>query len=160
MKKLLRIILFLLVCKPVSATAQSWTEVTTSGNYYFGEGNGESYAEADQQALAGLLSQISVNVSVNNKVDNKRMEKDGKLLSDNTTFAATINTISQGSLDSTQTFVLSREPYHIGRFIKKTDLNKIYAGRRMKIQEFIDGAERALTKGKIDVALKSYLAMK
>ena len=84
------------------------------------------------------------------------MEKDGKLLSDNTTFAATINTISQGSLDSTQTFVLSREPYHIGRFIKKTDLNKIYAGRRMKIQEFIDGAERALTKGKIDVALKSY----
>ncbi len=156
MKKLLRIILFLLVCTPVSATAQSWTEVTTSGNYYFGEGNGESYAEADQQALAGLLSQISVNVSVNNKVDNKRMEKDGKLLSDNTTFAATINTISQGSLDSTQTFVLSREPYHIGRFIKKTDLNKIYAGRRMKIQEFIDGAERALTKGKIDVALKSY----
>jgi len=157
MKNILRIILLLLAGLPVAATAQSWTEVTTSGRYYFGEGKGESYAEADQQALAGLLSQISVNVSVSSDVSNKRSEKNGRTLSDNTTFAATIKTVSQGSLDSTQTFVLAREPqYHIGRFIKKTDLDKIYAGRRMKIHEFIDGAERALAKGKIDVALKSY----
>ena len=64
MKKLFVVLIAAVLCSPVFA--QSWDDVKRDRqNYLTGEGWGETIDEADQQALAALISKISVDVSQN-----------------------------------------------------------------------------------------------
>lgn len=156
MRTYLTAIILLLVCA-AAARAQSWSEVISSGKYFYGEAKGANMAEANRDAMAMLLSQIKANVKVDTGIRNNRVEQNGKVVSDNTTFAATVEIVSEATLEETQMVVFETEPEcHVGRWIAKSDLNKIYEGRRRKIEGYIDSGDRALSKGKIDVALRSY----
>ena len=53
---------YLLLTITLVLHAQTWTEVKTSGEYLWGEGQGATVAEADRQALADLTSRIVVHV--------------------------------------------------------------------------------------------------
>lgn len=137
--------------------AQAWSEVKESGNYFFGEGWGNSVAEANQDALNNLIQQFRVNISVSSSQHHQRSESNGQINSDNTLFRTAINSYAQATLDSTIMLVLKPAPNaHVARWIKKTDVNKIFQGRRAKIHSLIDQGERAVSKGKVDVALRCF----
>lgn len=139
------------------AFGQSWSEVKESGLYFFGEGWGETVDIANQEALKHLIEQFSVNVSVDSRQSHLRKEQNGSLEQEKTLFETAINTYSQATLDSTMMLVISSPPNaHVGRWIKKTDVNKIFDGRRQKIYSLIEQGEKAVSKGKIDVALKCF----
>lgn len=145
------------LCSVGSARGQSWSMVKNSPDYYSGEGWAATVEDADQQALAMLISQINVNISTGSGQKNERLEHNGKLVSDNTTFQAAINTYSQATLDSTSMLIIERPPKaHVARWIKKSEVGKIFAARRRKITELVEAAQRAEDKGKVDVALKNW----
>lgn len=144
-----------LALRPLAA--QSWQEVTGSGEYYYGEGQGASVDEADRQALAALLSQISLEVSAATEVGNRRREQGGRVASDETTFAATISTYSQATLTNTERLIIENEPdARVGRWIRRAEVARIFEGRRAKVKEWVAAALRAETAGKADNALRYY----
>lgn len=153
-KRLLRLSLVLIISL-YDCNAQSWSEVKESGNYFYGEGWGVSVEEANQEALSNLIQQFQVNISVNSQQNHQRTDVNGQYTSETTTFQSAINSYSQATLDSTMMIVITPAPKaHVGRWIKKTDVDKIFAGRRAKIHSLIDQAERAEEKGKVDVAVR------
>lgn len=158
LRKVILTLIFVIINILNVCHAQSWSDIKSNPNmYYYGEGFGESLKEADDQALATLISQISVNISVNTVQDNKRVEKDGRLVSDNTMFKASIETFSTATLTNTNRIEIESAPNsHVVRWIKRDEVDKIWDSRRNKIHEMIDAAVRAEEKGKVDVALRNY----
>ena len=147
----------LTIASLLSALGQTWSEVKESGLYFFGEGWGSTVDEANQEALKHLIEQFSVNVSVDSRQSHQRKEKSGKVENEQTLFQTAINTYSQATLDSTMMLVISPAPNaHVGRWIKKTEVDKIFNGRRQKIHSLLEQGEKAMSKGKVDVALRCF----
>lgn len=151
------LLIFLLLCA-ATGRAQTYTDITTSDNFFYGEGSGSSQEEADQAAMKDLLTKIKTRVTVRDHIKNDRIEKNGNVVSDNTTFSATIEIASEGTLEGTQRLPLPAGPneYKVLRYINKNDLNKMYDARRRKIHGYIDDADKFLRTGKIDAALRRY----
>ena len=138
------------------AQAQSWDAIKGSKLYLYGEGYGSTVEEADRQALSDLISKIAVNVSsVTSQSDNERV-KDDKLTS-NSDFRSTIQTYSQATLTNTDRIILKNEPdAHVGRWIKRSEIQKIFESRKLKINSLIEMAGKAENNLKIDDALRCY----
>lgn len=135
--------------------AQTWTEVKESGEYLWGEGQGETVREADQQALADLVSRIAVHVlSDFDQVDEEKTmggRTDAKSYVSNR-----LNTFSQATLTNTERFVLKNEPDAIvGRAIRRTEINRIFQSRINKAVDMVATAQRAEADGRIDDALRN-----
>lgn len=137
--------------------AQTWDDVKKSPELYLtGEGWGETIDEADQQALASLISKLSVVVSSNFELlegENRNGEsEDYKKY-----IESKVNTYSNATLTNTEILILSNEPdAHVVRWIKRSEIERIFAGRKAKVMEYIGNAERGVAKGKIDDALRNY----
>lgn len=146
----------ILLMLSLSINAQSWDAIKSSSLYLYGEGYGTTVAEADKQALSDLISKIAINVSsVTNQSDNEKVD-DGKLTS-NSDFRSTIQTYSQATLTNTDRIILKNEPdAHVGRWIKKSEIQKIFESRKLKINSLIEMAEKAESNLKIDDALRCY----
>ena len=153
----MRFIFLLSVCLSVlGIQAQNWETVKSSKLFICGEGYGASLDEADRHALADLISKISVNIS--SAVSQKENEKarNGKVES-NSDFSSSINTYSQATLTNTERVVLHNEPdAHVGRWIRKSEIQKIFESRKQKIAEFVGNAIKAEENLKIDDALRNY----
>lgn len=137
-----------------NALSQSWEAIKGSNAYIYGEGWGNTVAEADKQALSDLISKITVHVSGNithnetEKVTNEGVET-------NSTFSTFVNTYSSATLTNTEKIILENEPdAHVGRWMKRSDIAKIFEGRKNKISDYISSGLKAESQGKIDVALK------
>ena len=63
MKTTLNILTLLLVLIAIPAVAQRWEAIKGSNSYLWGEGWGNTVAEADKQALNDLISKISMHIS-------------------------------------------------------------------------------------------------
>ena len=153
MKKVATILLLLLT--GVAASAQSWDLIKEDTNtYLWGEGWAETLDEADQQALASLISKISVVVVS----DFEMLEGENASKGDYEHYVESkISTFSQATLTNTEMVVLANEPdAHVGRWIKRTEIDRIFEGRRNKVMEFVENAERAEGKGKVDDALRNF----
>ena len=117
MKNLL-ILFFILVAN--YAFSQSWDEVKRNSNVYlFGEGWGATVEEADQQALAALISKISVVVSSDFTITEDEKSTNGVLDAQSYTNLK-VQTYSSATLTNTERLVIDNNPdeAHIGRFIK------------------------------------------
>ena len=104
----------------VPAFSQSWDEVKRNSNVYlFGEGWGATVEEADQQALAALISKISVAVSSDFTVTEDEKSTNGVLDAQSYTNLK-VQTYSSATLTNTERLVIDNNPNeaHIGRFIK------------------------------------------
>lgn len=136
--------------------AQSWDNIKGSKLFLYGEGYGSTVEEADRQALSDLISKIAVNVSsVTNQSDNENVQ-DGKLTS-NSDFRSTIQTYSQATLTNTERIILKNEPdAHVGRWIRRSEVQKIFESRKLKINSLVEMAEKAERNLKIDDALRCY----
>lgn len=142
----------------VPAFSQSWDEVKRNSNVYlFGEGWGATVEEADQQALAALISKISVAVSSDFTITEDEKSTNGVLDAQSYTNLK-VQTYSSATLTNTERLVIDNNPdeAHIGRFIKRSELNKIFEGRIRTLKEHIRLGMVAEENGKIDDALRNY----
>lgn len=136
--------------------AQSWDAIKNSKLYLHGEGYGATIEEADRQALSDLISKIAVNVSSVTNQSDKENVQNGKLTS-NSDFRSTIQTYSQATLTNTERVILENEPdAHVGRWIKRSEIKKIFESRKLKINSLIEMAEKAESNLNIDDALRCY----
>ena len=140
----------------LSLSAQKWESVKNNPSYICGEGWGSSIQEADKNALNALISKIAVNVSASSASGDKSIIKNGEL-DETSMFQSTVSTYAQATLTNTEYAILHNEPdAHVGRWIKRTEIDKIFASRIVKVKDMIATAQRAAQKGKIDDALRNY----
>lgn len=140
----------------LTASAQSWEEVRDSEDYIYGEGWGSTVTEADKQALANLISKIASNVTGESHSSLKTQNSNGQL-NEESQFSQTVSTYSQATLTNTQQKVLKNEPdAYVVRWIKKSEIEKIFESRKRKALDLIETAVRAEKKGKVDDVLRNY----
>ena len=154
MKKRLIFVLFALVA--LTASAQTWEQVRDSEDYIYGEGWGSTVTEADKQALANLIGKIASNVQGESHSSLKTQNSNGQL-NEESQFSQTVSTYSQATLTNTQQKVLKNEPdAYVVRWIKKSEIEKIFEARKRKALDLIETAVRAEKKGKVDDVLRNY----
>lgn len=137
-----------------SAFSQSWEAVKASPLYLYGEGWGVTVAEADRNALNDLISKITVQVSGStSQTETETLAANG--LESAASFNAVVKTYSSATLSNTEKVIVANEPdAHVGRWIKRADVDRIFEGRKHKIADYITSALKAEAQGKVDVALK------
>lgn len=152
--RILSIALFCLC--PLIATAQSWESIKSNPAYLYGEGWGASVSEADQMALGDLISKISITVSSNFEVTEEETSMLGK--TDAQSYVQSkVKTYSQATLSNTEKLIINNEPdAHVGRWVKRSEIDKLFAARRRKMQDYVLLASRGEQNGKIDDALRYY----
>lgn len=156
MKFKIIIVCILFVSCTFPTLAQSWESVKASREFLWGEGRGSSVAEADQEALRDLISKISVHVSGDFKIEEEETTINGKLDA-RSTVKNVVNTYSQATLTNTERLIIENEPdAHVGRWIKRSEINRIFESRKAKVLDLVNSALRAETSGKVDFALKDY----
>lgn len=124
--------------------------------YLWGEGTGTTLNRADQEALQMLVSQISTQVESKFTLLKEEMQKAGK-----TDFSEEckmmVSTYSNATISNTERVVLGNEPdAKIFRYIKRSELSKIFEQRKRKIIDFVAMAENSAKKTQIADALKYY----
>ncbi len=128
-------------------------EIKNSGQYIYGIGEGSNYRQADQNALEALISQISVQVegSFITVVE----ENDGDIKE---YCKSVINTYSNVALGATENRLISdrKGRYEVIRYIKRDDMDKIFANRERKIGEYVKSGLLAENDLRIGDALKNY----
>lgn len=68
-----------------------------------------------------------------------------------------VQTYSQATLTNTEKIVIEYEPdAHVGRYILKSEISRIFEARRRRIDEMLGLAETAEKNAKIDDALRYY----
>lgn len=136
--------------------AQDWESVKSSKLFLSGEGYGATLDEADRNALSDLISKISVNISSVTSQKEEEKAHGGKVEA-NSDFSSSIKTYSQATLTNTERVVLHNEPdAHVGRWIRKSEIQKIFESRKQKITELVGNAIKAEECLKIDDALRDY----
>jgi hypothetical protein len=150
------ILFFVLVLNTVCAMSQDWIAVKSNPLYLYGEGWGVSIAEADKQALGDLISKIAIHISSQTQTKDESSLSNG-MLDESSQFSHSINTYSQATLTNTERIILSNEPdAHVGRWIKRSEIERIFNERKVKAIDLVKTALRAEEKGKADDALRNY----
>lgn len=155
MKKIAFCFSFVLIS--VAAFCQSWAQIKEDTQTYLsGEGWGETIDEADQQALATLISKLSVVVSSNFELlegESRGEDSEGY----RRYIESKVSTYSNATLTNTEILILSNEPdAHVARWIKRSEIERIFEGRKAKINEYVGNAIKSESKGKVDDALRNY----
>lgn len=136
--------------------SQNIEYIKRSGEYLYGEGYGNTIAEADKQALESIISQISVSVSADQKSSSRAISSTDAF-DEFSEFTSTVQTYSQATLTNTERLIISNEPdAHVIRWIKRSEIEKIFTSRIIKIKELASNALKAEKKGKADDALRNY----
>lgn len=140
----------------LSTFAQNWESVKGNPTYLYGEGWGATLKDADNNALQALISKIAVNISSSTTQTDQETNKDGNLTSV-TDFKSMINTYAQATLTNTERIIIKNEPdAHVGRWIKRSEIEKIFESRKLKINDLVESALKAEERGKADDALRCY----
>lgn len=125
-------------------------------SYIWSEGYGISLNKADQEALGMLINQISVQVESRFILLQEESRNKGREIFKET-FKNVINTYSNATLRNTERIVINNEPEaKVFRYIKRTDVNKIFAEREYKLIEFARNAEKSAYENRVSDALRYY----
>ena len=136
--------------------SQDWETIKNNPEYIYGEGYGVTLADADKNALNDLISKITVQVQGTTTLTESETSSNGNIDSQSG-FSSVVKTYSQGTLNNTEKVILQNEPdAHVGRYIKRSEINKIFEARKNKVKDYVQSAVKAERSGKIDVALKDY----
>ena len=158
MHKTIWMILMLLL--PLTSLAQAAEEraeqMKANAEYICGEGWGDTYNSADQAALADLISKISLNISNSFEIKEEEFNTNSSFDS-KTAITSVMNSYAQATLTNTFNLVISNTPQtHVLRYIRKSEVNKIFDERKEKVFDYVRSAMRAEEKAKIDDALRNY----
>ena len=156
MKKI--VLLFLSILFFFPSFAQSWEDIQQNTAVYLsGEGWGATVEEADQQALADLISKISVVVSSDFTITEDEKATNGVVDAKSYTNSK-LQTYSTATLTNTERIVIDNnaEQAHIGRYVKRSEINRIFEGRIRTVKEHVRLGHIAEGALKIDDALRNY----
>lgn len=150
-------ILGLFITIPMLSFAQSIQEIQQSPDYLWGTGNAATLKQADNDALAALISQISTKVSASFEQQTEgQNNSEGNAVADES-FKSVINTYSRATLTNTRRIVIQNEPEAaVMRYIKVTEIQRIFDGRKNKILNFVQEAQQAESGAKVADALRYY----
>ena len=128
-------------------------EIKKQGDIYlWGEAQGKTLNVADRDALADLIGQISTSIQ-----SDFTLIRNEDPAGYSETFKGVIKTYSQATLSNTERVVVGKEPkVTVFRYIKRTEIAKIFVARRNKIIGFVESAIRAEQKLQIADALRYY----
>jgi hypothetical protein len=153
MKQHIITLIILITLQHIDGIAQSVHEVKADHeNYFWGEGSGSTIRKADNEALSMLINQISTQVEsrfelLQQEANNEYQEK----------FNSVIKTYSAATLKNTERIITGEEPEaKVFRYIKRSEVDKIFVDRKNKILEFARNGEQALVNYQIADALKYY----
>jgi len=136
--------------------AQSWDEIKSSSVWLWGEGRGATVKEADERAIADLISKISLQVESSFEQTDEEASENGETDS-RQRVVAKVKTYSQATLSGTERMMIQNEPDAIvGRYVKRAEVSRIFEGRKDKIKELLDRATSAERDLRIDDALRYY----
>lgn len=151
-----KILTIVLLAVGLQIQAQSVSQIKADESYIYGEGWGTTLKQADQSALQDLTSKISVTVNASSFMDMEEISKGGKIDAKRK-FENLINTYSQATLTNTQRILIKNEPNaQVLRYIKVSEVDRIFDGRKAKVLDMVESAIRAEKKAKIDDALRYY----
>ena len=138
-----------------TVSAQSAEQIRNSKEFLSGEGTGETLKAADNAALNDLLSKISVNVQGSFQTVENEVVTNGNLDS-RSACQMVVNTYSQATLTNTNRLVISNEPdAHVLRYVKRSEIERIFAGRKNKVIDLVGMAVKAEKSAKVDDALRN-----
>lgn len=156
-KTIWMILMLLLPLTSLAQTAEERAEqMKANAEYICGEGWGDTYNSADQAALADLISKISLNISNSFEIKEEEFNTNSSFDS-KTAITSVMNSYAQATLTNTFNLVISNTPQtHVLRYIRKSEVNKIFDERKEKVFDYVRSAIRAEEKAKIDDALRNY----
>ena len=154
-----RLLFILLMFSPLWALAQTNSkadDIINTADYIWGQGYGATMQEADKEALANLMSKISVQVESDFVIDEREVNtaagNDAQ-----STVQNVVRTYSQGTLKNTRSVIVSEAPTAaVIRYIKKSELEKIFKEREENVLTYVYSARNAEKNGRIDAALRYY----
>ncbi len=141
----------------LSGFAENWEYIISSPEYYYGEGGGATEKEAENVALSFLIGSISTNVKSNfdglyeNVVAGDDVRSTSRV-------EKCIKTYSELRLSNVQKLPTFKEGERfVSRcYIKRADVERIFAARTAKAKNMIEMAEGCLQTRNIDMALQYY----
>ena len=141
----------------LALNAQSINEIKESDDYLYGEGWSEDFKTADREALADLSSKISLEIQSDFENITEEIKDASGTVDYRKACKLVVNTYSQSTLQNTHRIVVRNEPdAHVFRYVKRSDVDKIFESRRLKVYDMVGSASRAVEKGKLDDALRYY----
>ena len=154
------VICYMLLMMPLWTLAQTAghaEDFKNNADYIWGQGYGATVKDADQEALANLMSKISVSVSSDFMIDEREVNtaagNDAQ-----STVQNVVRTYSQGTLKNTRSVIVSEGPptAAVIRYIKRSELEKIFKDREENVLSYVYSARNAEKAGRIDAALRYY----
>lgn len=140
----------------LAINAQSWDNIKKNNMYLWGEGKGATVAEADRNALSDLSGSITTHVSSTFDMVEEEV-RNGENVDSKSYVSNRIKTFSQATLNNTERVIIKNEPdAHVGRWIKRSEVQKIFESRLAKAKDLVETALRAESMGKVDDALRNY----
>ena len=150
------LIISMLICS--NGRAQSVEEIKADrATYIWGEGSGTTINNADKEALAIIISQISTYVEDSFIQIKEELLRSGKGDAFQSKCKSIVNTYSSATLNNTERIVISNEPdAKVFRYIKRSEVSKVFAQREEKILQYTKSAIKAEKDLKISDALRYY----
>lgn len=157
MKKFIILQLLVVACFIV-CNAQSVSDLKNDPAYIWGEGKGSTLRIADRDALEQILQQISMNISHDSKMTISNEQDGSESAKTNIEFKSVMNTYSTATLNNTHRMVVENGPdrYVVVRYVKKSDVDRIFNARKDKVNEYVQIAHQALKQKQINDALRYY----
>lgn len=153
-QKLLLLLPFLLVSFAIHA--QNWDYIINSGEYYFGESMADTEEQADKEALSRLCSMIAVHVSSDFMSDYKQTMT-GQKLDHNEFVHQCILTYTSSTLTNCERMIVEdKGRITVRRWMKRSELSRIYESRISKAKDMVAMAGEALERNKVGIALQYY----
>ncbi len=128
-------------------TAQTVDEIQNSPEYIWGKGKAQNVRNADMDAMEALTYKISMEVLNNFKKITEDNEEVKRIVE---TYNNTIQQISKRLVNE------SPDNSEVIRYFSKTEINKIFDGRKKKIMEYMKLAEKYESENRIGDALQYY----
>jgi hypothetical protein len=152
-----RFLLLLFVLITTGITAQTIEQIKADRNtYLWGEGKATSLSRADNIALSDLISQISTVVESDFTMLREELtDNDESDYSE--TVKSVINTYSLAHVQGVERIIISNEPDAVVfRYIKRSEIAKIFEGRKNKIIGFVSNGQHSIKNNQIADALRYY----
>lgn len=141
---------------PLKSFAQNWDFIRNSGEYYYGESMATTEDEADKGALATLVSMIAVHVSSDFSSNYEQIGNNSGI-NHNEYVRNCIQTYSTSTLTNCEKMTIGSEPsITVRRWMKRSELAKIYESRIIKAKDMVMMANEALQYYKVGMALQYY----
>ena len=157
-----KLLVLILTLVPLWANAQGAQSaklaesIKADPQYLWGYGFGTSVKEADQAALADLMSKISVQIESDFVIDEREVSSSAGNDSQSTV-QNVVRTYSQGTLKNTNSLILNMPPKaEMIRYIKKSEIEKAFKEREENVLSYVYQARNAEKAGRIDAALRQY----